>query len=418
MLAAGDLNSERLKGVAVVTKRKDLRTGRSVWEQRRAPPVPHKPLKRDIETDVLVIGAGITGAMVADALSDGGLRVTVVDRRGPAKGSSTASTALVQYEIDTPLTGSRARSGARSAPAWRRSRLAVDALGAAASRTRCRGLSRRHSLYLAGNLLDRDGLAREHDARRAVGLASRFLERSELRARSASARPAALFGYGNLAIDPRKATMRCCDAAAARARAFSRRSTSWTSSQAEPRHRHRTERAAHPLPASRVRNRLRIAASRCRTQGHQHRLDLGDRDRAAAAPAMAGAMLIWEASDPYLYLRTTPDGRIVCGGEDEEFSDDDDARCAARRARPQTLAQAGRADAANANPTVEFAWAGTFGESDTGCRSSDRSRACRTAGWRSAMAATAPPMRRIAADVISGALTGSPDADADLYAFR
>ncbi len=56
------------KGIAVVTKSKDLRTGRSVWQQHRAPPVPHRPLTRDLETDVLVIGAGITGAMVADAL--------------------------------------------------------------------------------------------------------------------------------------------------------------------------------------------------------------------------------------------------------------------------------------------------------------------------------------------------------------
>jgi glycine/D-amino acid oxidase-like deaminating enzyme len=32
--------------------------------------------------------------------------------------------------------------------------------------------------------------------------------------------------------------------------------------------------------------------------------------------------MIWEASDPYLYLRTTPDGRIICGGEDEDFSDE------------------------------------------------------------------------------------------------
>jgi hypothetical protein len=38
----------------VLTKRKDLRTGRAVWEQGRAPSVPHKPLKRDLETDVLV----------------------------------------------------------------------------------------------------------------------------------------------------------------------------------------------------------------------------------------------------------------------------------------------------------------------------------------------------------------------------
>ena len=88
----------------MVTKSKDLRTGRSVWQAGRASPVPHRPLTRDIETDVLVIGAGITGAMVADALSAEGFKVAVVDRRGPANGSTTASTALVQYAIDTPLT--------------------------------------------------------------------------------------------------------------------------------------------------------------------------------------------------------------------------------------------------------------------------------------------------------------------------
>src|SRR5215218_2626285 len=75
----------------VVTRHKDLRTGCSVWEASRAPSVPHRPLKRDIETEVLIIGAGITGAMVADALTSSGMKVTLADRRGPAKGSSTAS---------------------------------------------------------------------------------------------------------------------------------------------------------------------------------------------------------------------------------------------------------------------------------------------------------------------------------------
>lgn len=31
---------------------------------------------------------------------------------------------------------------------------------------------------------------------------------------------------------------------------------------------------------------------------------------------------VWEASDPYLYMRTTDDGRVICGGEDEEFKDE------------------------------------------------------------------------------------------------
>ena len=55
------------------TKEKDLRTGQPVWEHYPAPRVPHRRLTRNIETDVLIIGAGITGAMIGEALAGTGL---------------------------------------------------------------------------------------------------------------------------------------------------------------------------------------------------------------------------------------------------------------------------------------------------------------------------------------------------------
>ena len=115
----------------MVTKPKDLRTGQSIWDARRERGVAHLPLSADVNTTVLVIGAGITGAMIAEALSAAGHEVVVVDKRGPAKGSTAASTALVQYEIDTPLTHLARKIGKPAAiRAWRRSRLAVDSLAA------------------------------------------------------------------------------------------------------------------------------------------------------------------------------------------------------------------------------------------------------------------------------------------------
>ncbi|MEP7347671.1 MAG: FAD-dependent oxidoreductase [Gemmatimonadaceae bacterium] len=53
--------------------------------------------------DVAIIGAGITGALVADALTERELPVIAIDRRHPGHGSTSASTALLQYEIDTHL---------------------------------------------------------------------------------------------------------------------------------------------------------------------------------------------------------------------------------------------------------------------------------------------------------------------------
>lgn len=50
-----------------------------------------------------MVGAGITGALISDALLDEGYAVTVVDRRDVGQGSTCATTAMLQYEIDVSL---------------------------------------------------------------------------------------------------------------------------------------------------------------------------------------------------------------------------------------------------------------------------------------------------------------------------
>src|ERR1044072_8105325 len=77
------------------THKRKLRTDGTLWQHMRAPRVPHRALARDTSAEVLIVGAGITGAMIADALADAGLDMIVVDRRRPTQGSTVASTALV-----------------------------------------------------------------------------------------------------------------------------------------------------------------------------------------------------------------------------------------------------------------------------------------------------------------------------------
>jgi glycine/D-amino acid oxidase-like deaminating enzyme len=67
-----------------------------VWSAYTRPAIPTHKLSRDISTDVLVIGAGVSGAMVAEELGEAGFSVAIVDRRKPLAGSTSASTALLQ----------------------------------------------------------------------------------------------------------------------------------------------------------------------------------------------------------------------------------------------------------------------------------------------------------------------------------
>ena len=55
------------------TRKRNLRSGHSIWQRRPLSRFPARRLPRDMRCDVLVIGAGISGAMAAEQLSDAGL---------------------------------------------------------------------------------------------------------------------------------------------------------------------------------------------------------------------------------------------------------------------------------------------------------------------------------------------------------
>lgn len=81
----------------------DLYSGLPYWIAKNPLYNYFNPLVSDFNIDVIIIGAGITGALVAHELCSAGIKCAIVDKRSITTGSSTASTALLQYEIDTPL---------------------------------------------------------------------------------------------------------------------------------------------------------------------------------------------------------------------------------------------------------------------------------------------------------------------------
>ena len=173
--------------------------------------------------------------------------------------------------------------------AWRRSRLAVTSLSA---HLRTLGIEAqtRNALYLAGNKLDAAALRREADARMAAGFETLFLSRKELKDRFGIKRSGALFGYDNLAADPRAMT-----AALLKDRSAQRRAHLFAGKDRERgipkniRRRKNGNRPNHPRKKPDLRHRLRIAERRADQRPQDH-LDLGDRDQAAEKETLAGRM--------------------------------------------------------------------------------------------------------------------------------
>ncbi|MBN8841109.1 MAG: FAD-binding oxidoreductase, partial [Sphingomonadales bacterium] len=86
-----------------LTESRVLRGGRPCWTTADGGGLSNDELP-DGFVDVAIVGAGIMGTMLAERLASSGRRVVLLDRRPPAQGSTAASTALVMWSADVPLS--------------------------------------------------------------------------------------------------------------------------------------------------------------------------------------------------------------------------------------------------------------------------------------------------------------------------
>ncbi len=374
-------------------------------------------VSHDLSVDVAVIGAGISGALVAYALLQRGLRVALFDRRPPLLGSTMASTALLQFELDVPLSVLSERIGARDAArAWRRSLSAVRALQTIvrSERISC-AMTRRSSLYLAGTDYDEADLHDELDARRSAGIPGEFLDRATLADRYGMHRSGAIASPGCAAANPAQLT------AGLLRRCISRGARIYTPADVGD-----IETGRDGVTLALTHGPIVRAARAVFCTGYELLKAIplaGHTVKSTWAiatepvdelPAWLTSTLVWEASDPYLYLRSTPDQRIIAGGEDEASS---------TRHTDHTLLTSKSAIilrkveqlVPGLGLTISHRWAGAFGESPTGLPIIDAVPNLQHCYNVTGFGGNGITHSVIAADVISSALSGRANADADLF---
>lgn len=402
---------------ATGSEKRDLRTGTPVWLRRGNPDVGHFALESSLAVDVAVVGAGVSGALTTDALLRSGLTVAVFDRRGPVKGSSPASTALLQFEIDKPLTHLIDKIGrSRAVRAYWRSATAIDALRARISdlQLRC-SFRERHTAYLPGDILGVRDLQLEAQERSRVGLRSEFIGRGELQKRTSIEAPGAIWSSGSAELNPAELTAGL-----------------WRSAIK------RGAKVYAPVDVVSV-DPGRSSVTLSTGEGHQVRAryvvfatgyelmklikpvkySINSTWAMATKPQRRrlwpSRCLIWQASDPYLYLRTTVDGRIIVGGEDEEFSNEKARDALTSRKVAVIRRKLGRMFP-KVDTEAEFSWTGCFGSSETGLPAIGEIPGSKHCFAILGYGGNGITFSMIAAQLIQRAILGLPDPDADLFA--
>ena len=278
----------------------------------------------------------------------------------PGRGSTAASTAMLLWEIDRPLTelaglygierASRAYHASMSAVAGLKALVLHNGIGC--------GMRPKESLYLAAGDTARQTLE-EQQLRARSGLPGEFLDHARLLERFGIARAGAIVSPGAADADPMQLAQGLLKIAIGRgARLFQ-------------------EEAVEFDPAGRsvgvrLKNGRQIEARSVVLATGYVRPDIvhSSIQNVSSSWAIATApqpdriwkdgALIWENSKDYLYARTTPTGRIIIGGEDSDEIIEPEARDRLIPEKTRILTHKLAALWPQASLDIEFRWAGTF----------------------------------------------------------
>lgn len=345
----------------------DLRGGTPPWQQGVSRPVRPR-VERDFRCEIVVVGAGITGSLAAEHLASKGHDVCIIDRERPGYGSTAASTAMLQWEIDRPLGELTDLYGfERAAHVYRRSLAAVSGLiELVADRGLSCGVRPRHSLYLAAGETGARELLTEHELRKKAGLPGDFLDHRTLLGEFGFEREAAILSPGSADADPLLLSQALLAAAAMQgAKLFDGEAVSYDNAgQAvmvglDDGHvieaKHVILATGYVMPDFVTSSLHKVASSWA----------------IATPPQAPGALwrdgvLVWEASKDYHYTRTTLQNRIVMGGEDDDQIVEPDERDALMPQKAKTLLKKLNTLWPAADPVAEFVWSGAFGTTTDG----------------------------------------------------
>lgn len=346
----------------------DLKSGYPFWAIKNGLMRSFPAQDRDVQCDVAIIGGGITGALIADEFSANGYAVTVLEQRDIGWGSTAASTALLQYEIDTHLTELADWYGEVDAlRAYQACAEAIGDLQKLSERVGDVDFAMQESLYYASRRRDNTSLKNEFLLRQKHGFDVHWLEPDTIKKHYGFKSHGAILSKLAARVDPYRLAAKLLDSLRNRGhQVFDRTEVTQlktTKDQVEIQtHSGYKLRCQHVIIAAGYATqkwlKTKVAKNRSSYAFITDPIDpelLGELNRT----------MIWESARPYLYMRTTGDGRLLAGGEDDDIDIpakrdklvDKKARKLARKIEklfPKLPM----------NPT--FSWAGTFAETEDG----------------------------------------------------
>ncbi len=333
------------------------------WRLKHGHLKTYSSLRENQDSDVLIVGGGISGALIAHSLVQAGVDTLLIDDYDMAAASTSGSTALIQYELDLSLSDLSQKVGKKTAEnTYEACFEALSEIHTLSHLIKHKSYKKKDSLYLGSSKKDVKDLEKECRLRKSIDPSCEILGQQEIESLFSFSRPVALMSSQAAQLDPYLYTHQLLKSAVKKGlRIFDRTEMKSFDSDRSSVQVKTTEginlkckyliiatgyEAAKLIPRSKVQLNSSYAIV-------SKPLDKNE--------TWFHECLLWETRRPYIYLRMTEDHRALIGGLDEPFFNPKKRDRLIKRKSLQ-LAQEFSQFFPNIFFETAYAWAGTFAE--------------------------------------------------------
>ncbi len=397
----------------------DLRSGQPFWLMKNGILASYPSLTSDRTCEVVIIGGGITGALIGNGLARESISTILIDKRDVGTGSTAASTAMLLYGTDVELVELAEMIGEQDAVLCYRFGLqAIQTLAELVSDlgVDC-GFTKKPSLYLASRQSHVAKLTEEYELRRKHKFVVDFLDADTVNAEYPFGGCAGLLARGDAEIDSLQLTHALLQDARQRGMEIYDRTTV---DRIVP---NRTGVTLTTDRGHRIKARRAVFATGFESQqyleqkiGTLHSTFALITEPIEPFPEWPDRCLMWETNRPYYYLRVTEDNRLIVGGGDVPYATAH-RQTSLLKSKSRLLGQRLEKWFPDTAIEVAYTWAGTFGSSPDGLARIGKTKEWPHCYFAVGYGGNGITLSTIAAEIIRDDYLGKTHPAADLFRF-
>ncbi len=345
-----------------------LRTFESFWLLKNGLLYSYPSLKENIETTIVVIGGGITGALTSHALMEKGFQVTLLDRRDIGQGSTAATTSMLQYEIDVPMYELADMIGEHGASVCYKAGIeAIKQLGHLIKQTKIKcGFEKKQSLYLAHSEEAAEDLYKEFEIRHRHKLGVKWLRPDQVMDNYQLVCHGAILSKTAASVDAYKLAHELIQYNVKRGMVV------YDQTELEKIELDKEQPTIVAQNGSVITCKQVVFCTGFEST-KMLKEDMAKlfytyacvSEQGIKIPEKLKDTLVWDTDDPYTYMRTTDDGRLLIGGEDSANNIPFFQQKIKERKADKLLDKLNKL-MPNIAFTPDFNWGGTFGTTKDG----------------------------------------------------